>query len=108
MIGKWLRGVVGKPHDRLCRAKEVADPVVASEEAIGFAGLRRLGVASSIKVHACLWNWHITQVEASGSIWQRVLRRRHESQGLSCRTREFEIGMVITPRLPVLLPGRPS
>lgn len=54
MIGKWLRGVGGKPHDRLCRAKEVTDPVVPSEDAIGFAGLRRLGAASSMNVHACL------------------------------------------------------
>lgn len=43
-----------KPHDRPGRAKAVADPGVPSDEPTGTAGLRRLGAASSIKVHGCL------------------------------------------------------
>lgn len=64
-------------YERLCRAKGAAGPILASASELWFVGLRRLGAASSTKVHDCLWNWHMTQLEASGSMTQRLFRRRH-------------------------------
>lgn len=119
-------------YERLCRAKGAAGPILASASELWFVGLRRLGAASSTKVHDCLWNWHMTQLEASGSVTQRDFRRRHcwgvslvlalwgpqsqvggmeftASQGLSGREvgvevpREFDSDM--SPRLAVLEPG---
>lgn len=73
---------VGKPHDCLCCAKGAIGP--DSEGAAGLGCLLRLG-ASSTKVHACLWKWHITHAIVSDDMTQRLFLLRQPSQGRSGR-----------------------
>lgn len=75
-----------------------------SELVTGFASLRRRGAASSRKVQACLWNWHITHEAESGLMTQRLLRRRQASQGRSGR---MMVGLGLGPSpTPTPTPGR--
>jgi hypothetical protein len=97
-----------KPHDRLGRAKDAVSEEVEALAGFAFGGLLRLG-ASSTKVHACLWNWHITQATASGEMTQRLFLLRQPSHGRSGRMLGPRglgalVGVVMALTLPDTLP----